>query len=288
MATFQQTLSFRLYEDTWQEVYYGSAGSAEAAANWSELAISAALSFRATATVLRTIEARLFPSDRLGYLRQVQQSAPGGPADRPNPDVTAVAARYRYSGEDGARRFVWFRGLPDDWVTRDLLTGRPLPSVNLTNAVNNYVTFVKAGPQSVAPSPLQIRRYKRLTELGANGYGRVTAIAVNATNDGLTDVTIAADISTWTSLRFIGTTNARLLGMRGEFKIEARNGNIATIAYRLREAPPVVPPPKLKAVKVDFSFSNIIGHLFQNFSTHDTSSPFARHRGRTSAVSRRQ
>jgi hypothetical protein len=115
----------------WTEQYYREADSARQATDLGGPAgLTRFLALRSPPTELQAIRAEEVEGLRRIYVRRVDRTATTRDV---SPDVAAVSVRCTVPFEGGGSRSVWIRGVPDQWVLRDRLTGLDRPAAALAD-----------------------------------------------------------------------------------------------------------------------------------------------------------
>jgi hypothetical protein len=144
-GTFKLVYGWQQPNKSWSEIWYVTTSSLYYCAN--TIAIDPALlqamvAFRPPVSLLYNVRISSVSQNRQSLIKYINMK--GGTGVYQDPDVCGASALYRFNASvTAASRAIWFRGLPDAFVTRDPNTGQDKEDASLKIAVNNYLTQIK-------------------------------------------------------------------------------------------------------------------------------------------------
>lgn len=176
MAFFKCVFQYTQVDHGFTEVWYRAADNLQAAANFTNALLTAAINTKNHLTVLRKIRVSDVLNNRSAVVVNVNKTTALGPSN--TPDICAASAVITINAPSiGAKRQLWMRGLDDNDILRDNSTGADRPSPQFTNFLNAYLlafrnnNFQVRALSRLTGSPLV---YTPLQSITVAGPGQVT------------------------------------------------------------------------------------------------------------------
>jgi len=246
-----------------------------------------AVAFRSPLTTLEWVRFSVVGSpQKVNSFRLANKVAAQTNPESP-PDVVSTDAVWKMITDTFARRTISLRGLLDDSVVRDPVSGAPMPTAGLVSQVEAYL-------KAVQKAPWMIRSIK--TSVNTPGWPKQKVTSVNAdpvvsTRSRLTLVTPLANIVVGDKLRFTGKVDPKALPLfpTSPTIIAITDGppQVVTIEYEMPNNL-IYFPTNLIASELQYNYEPIFSYDFQSLSKRDTGRPFGSGRGRRSAAGSRR
>lgn len=196
-----------------------------------------------------------------------------------NASSQVVSALVSLVSEQGDRRHLWLRGLPDSGLTS--LNGDPVPSGTLLGFIDAWILAIS--------DVFAIKRQVPYTEGGEYDWRTVSTLepSTSPTLSGFTSVIIpGTPFDIGDEIYFRGVDYCLLPGLRGQHRVigSVTAGNIIQVLWPSGLDPVTVPSPGAARL-VEYSYPTINTGTFLRISSHDTGRPTDLPRGRRSATS---
>jgi hypothetical protein len=218
------------------------------------------------------------------------QAGLGNPAGGfANPDIKAADILLRMYGTTGYARFLWLRGIPDNYIQFDQFGSFTVPAA----ANKNIVSLMN----SLSQTGYGIRHTQTASALGVTPLA-VQSVGVSVLNANWSSLAFAGaynpGVGGATIARFTGVPRDDLPGFPKQVTpISFTNAApfTMTIPYRLR-AQGTVAPNKMAVIPYGFVIDGFPPSQFDweywDFTEHKTGRPFGSARGRSRAAVRAQ
>lgn len=183
MAVFKIVFQYTQQDKGFTEVFYRQVDNITTASTFSPAFRQHIMAFRPTLTVLRKARVSDVLNNRSSVVVNINRA--GGLGDL-QPDITGAAAIYTLNAPTiPGRRNIWIRGLADNSVQRNALTGIDEPSASITTGVADWIGYLKRGNYCVrALARLGVAPliYVNVLSLQSLGAGSVVLTVPNTWN----------------------------------------------------------------------------------------------------------
>ncbi len=274
-----------LFGNGWQEVYYRSIEDPKEASNFTEEQRRAFYQLHHPEIVWQATRASLIGSPRQSYLRVYND--PTLPildtTTLPKPDITNSCARVRLTDNTLHTRYVWWRGMYDNDIERDPLTGASLPTDRWRTAFNNW--------KALLPNMALSIRYR--TPVGGAplfNWQPVLSFQADLTFTSRTRINLAAGFTAPIKgdvIYFQHVDQTQMPGLVGNFTVVDAGALTATINYRYKNKDAIFFPTRTAFRKYAPNYTQLNTAEFMKFATRQTGKVTTSDRGRRSGISLR-
>lgn len=284
MATFRANFFFSQFKQGWTENWYidkTSIGGAVASSQTLAPILISPRTVHTTLDAVRVVQVNP-PLPRKGVLTPLnlvgsRQDTIFGTTPNEAEDVAATCAFMAASFFDGSKRSVMLRGLADNDVARDPLTGRGTPSGPLNTLLNvlSGQLFLDAWEmRHYSPVDVPFQVFKVDADPANPQYTRITGPGVPPYAIGDT-------------IHFTGVPLPTLPWLKGQWIVKAGSANSLSIAYVYPLGAPTT-PLRMFAYESIYVYTPYVSWTFRDFRTRKTGRPTVLTRGRSAGVSFRR
>jgi len=249
-----------------------------------------AIKFRAPLTYIYAVRFSVVDSPRKSILFKVGQyamKADVSPApDQNRPDVVSTTAQYRIRDSNFNWRMLEIRGLADNSILRDDLSGVPNPQTGFLKGVEAYLNMVYNAGWYI--------RVAKKQSVGGLTQTQVISMQPNPLNENQTEILLTDNLNLqvpgFTKIRFYGVIKNDLPGFPTTATLNSKTIVFpfkVVIPYRMRGTA-IYQPVNMRALPSVYEYFAIADYSFWNFTRRDTGRPTGSQRGRARGAVRAQ
>jgi hypothetical protein len=284
MATFRVNFFFSQFKQGWTENWYIDQNTMSLAVAQASTLAPYLVAPRSIHTVLdsaRVVQVNP-PLPRKGTL--VPLGLAGTRPDvlitlNPNEqeDIVQTCAFMAAVFNDGAKRSVMLRGLSDNDVTRDALSGKGTPSpplVNTLNTLSSALAFNNWEMRHYSPVDVPFSVYKVDADPANAQFTRITGPGI-------------PPFASLDTIHFTGVPLPTLPWLKGQWVVKAGTATSLSIGFVYPLGAPVL-PLRMFAYESIYVYTNFVSWVFRDFRSRKTGRPTVLTRGRSAGVSYRR
>jgi hypothetical protein len=262
MPNFKIVFQYTQFNKGWSEVYYKTASDLATAAVIGPELLRASIVLRDPTVVLSKIRVSDTVNNRSSLIQQLNLQNGGIPA---GPEPSGVAALISLNSQvPPASRKVWVRGLVDNFVSRNPLTGADSPPGNLVAAINDWILRLA----------LNLFAIRSLVRLGPppNNYTNILSITPVVGGGQVTFNVAPGPVLNVGQLLTVTLINQKTFpGLKGLFSVIASTATTVVVAYNSTLVGPVV-LTKGRFRQANYNYGVIVttGSGFAGFVTRST------------------